>query len=362
MKNIYYYLAFSHFLGIGPMRFRCIMERYGDVKKGYEAPIKDIKELFGPSLATRFDQFRSTFSPQKKFQTLLDKNIETIPCNDIRYPPQLLTISDPPICLYAKGDLKRINFSKDHFIGIVGTRKPTSYGQQVARIFSQFLSMAGFVIVSGMAMGIDAISHKAALDAERKTIAVLGCGVDIIYPPINKNIYDAIIATGGLVLSEFPPGHTVLPGLFVARNRLISGLSKGILVIEGAKDSGAFITARYAAEQGKDVFAPPAPITSAMSEAPNTLLKQGAKLVTSPEEIIEEFGLRVIPEKKREIETQLSQEERKIYQFISTEPRLIDEIVQHLCFSVESVSGILSTLELKGVVEKNEEGKYQMKY
>src|SRR3989344_6509680 len=160
-----------------------------------------------------------------------------------------------------------------------------------------------------MAIGIDSIAHQTALNNDGRTIAFLGCGVDIIYPAVNSNLYYKIINRGGLVISEFPPGEMVVKGLFIARNRLISGISRGVLIVEGAKDSGAMITARYAAEQGKEVFATPAPITSEVSEAPNILLKQGAKLVTSIDDILEEFNMRIAPKKKEEIEKELSGEE-----------------------------------------------------
>src|SRR3989338_348038 len=164
------------------------------------------------------------------------------------------------------------------FFAIVGTRKPTSYGIQVARKFAYELTEAGFIIVSGMAMGIDTVAHQAALDAGGKTVAVLGCGVNIIYPAINYQLYHNIIKSGGAVISEFPPDQTVLKGLFISRNRIISGLSKGVLIAEGGEFSGALITAKYAGIQGKDVFAVPSSINSEMASAPNLLIKQGAKI------------------------------------------------------------------------------------
>src|SRR3989344_5065464 len=182
----------------------------------------------------------------------------------------------------------------------------------MAKKFSAELTEGGFIIVSGLAIGIDAAAHLACINSGGRTIAVLGCGVDIIYPAINASLYYKILKTGGLIISEFPPGQTVVKGLFIARNRIISALSLGVLVIEGARDSGAMITARYAAEQGKEVFALPGPLTSKMSEAPNNLLKQGAKLVISVEDIFEEFHLQVAPKKAEDAEATLEADEKII--------------------------------------------------
>lgn len=360
-KDLPYYVGFSHFLGIGPTRFAALIGHFGNVKKAYLASQKELTEVIGVNWSEKFVKFRSLFDPVKKLEELKRKNIMVLQLRQRSYPKFLQEISDPPICLYIKGDLDNFDFSKDLCFAIVGTRTPTPYGQQIARKFAEELTQAGFVIVSGMAMGIDTVAHKACLKAGGRTIAILGCGVDIIYPAINRNLYNEIIEKGGFVLSEFPPGQMVEKGLFVARNRLISGLSMGVLVVEGAKDSGALITAKYAAEQGKEVFAPPGPITSAMSAAPNILLKQGAKLATSVDDILEEFNLRVAPKKKREIEKELDSKEKIIFEILRSEPKLSDEIVNQAKLSIDKVLNILSMLEIKGVIEKNSEGKYQTK-
>ncbi len=356
-----FYLAFSHFLGIGPARFAVLLNHFEKAKKAYEANVKDIGEVIGLVLAKKFAEFRNKFDPFKKLAELKAKRIEVIPLFMFSYPKSLGEISDPPICLYVKGNINTFDFEKLFLFAVVGTRKPTPYGEQVARKFAAELADAGFVIISGMAMGIDTVAHQAALDAGGKTIAVLGCGVDIIYPAINRTLYENIIKSGGLIISEFPPGQLVAKGLFIARNRIISGLSMGVLVVEGAKDSGALITARYAGEQGKQVFAPPAPLTSEMSEAPNILLKNGAKLVTSIEDILEEFNLKIVPKKKEEIEADLENEEKIIFNILQNEAKLVDEITNETKLTVESILNTLSMLEIKGVVEKNGEGKYQIK-
>ncbi len=360
-KDLPYYVGFSHFLGIGPTRFAALIGHFSDVKKAYLASQKELTEVIGSKWSEKFTKFRSLFDPVKKLDELKRKNIIVLPLGHHDYPKALQEISDPPICLYVKGDLDNFDFSKYLCFAVVGTRKPTPYGIQVTKKFSSELASSGFVIVSGMAIGIDTAAHWAAIDNGSKTVVILGCGVDIVYPGVNRRLYDRVIEKAGLVISEFPPGQLVEKGLFIARNRLISGLSIGVLVVEGAKDSGALITARYAAEQGKEVFAPPGPLTSEMSAAPNILLKQGAKLVTSIYDILEEFNMRIAPRKKEEIEKELNGQERVIFGILREEAKLSDEIVNQAKQSIDKVLNILSRLEIKGIIEKNSEGKYQIK-
>ncbi|OGG23805.1 DNA protecting protein DprA [Candidatus Gottesmanbacteria bacterium RIFCSPLOWO2_01_FULL_43_11b] len=203
------------------------------------------------------------------------------------YPRLLAEISDPPDVLYVKGDLATVNLEKT--IAVVGTRTMTPYGRKITKHLVTDLVKKGFTIVSGMAIGVDSIAHQSAIDKGGKTIAVLGCGVDIIFPPSNARLYWNIVNGNGVVVSEIPPGTRTSKEQFVTRNRIISGLSLGVVVIEGSDHSGALITAKYAAEQGREVFAVPGPITSKMSQATNILLKNGAKLVESADDIIEEL-------------------------------------------------------------------------
>ncbi len=358
-KNIIYHLVFSYFPGIGPVRFKYLIKNFGNARQAFEANEKKLTSLLGGNLTSKFIAFRSEFDPEKEIGKIKSKNIEVLCQEDSSYPQQLKNIPDPPICLFIRGDVKKLDFKNKYLIGVVGTRKPTAYGQQTAKKITANLAAAGFTIVSGMAIGIDTIAHQTALDYGAQTIAVLGCGVDIVYPEINYRLYRQIIDNKGLVISEFPPGKMVAKGLFVARNRLISGLSSGVLVIEGTKDSGALITARCAAEQGKEVFAPPAPINSALSEAPNFLLKNGAKLVTSADDILEEFDLKISPKKQENIKQKLNGEENRFFDLLM-ESKSADEICETLNLSIDRVLNILSALEVKGIIEKNSEGKYQL--
>lgn len=358
--NTKYYLGFSHFLGIGPMRFKALMQYFGDIKKAYEADESSISYIIGPYYSNSFVQFRNKFNAEEKIEELRKKQITIITQADERFPQSLKTIADSPICLYVKGDVNNFSFTKDFFIGIVGTRRPTSYGEQITKKFTYELANAGFVIVSGMALGIDTTAQETALDAKERTIAVLGCGVDIIYPPSNRRLYERIIKNRGLIISEFPPGRTVVKGMFISRNRLVSGLSRGVVVIEGVSDSGALITARYAAEQGREVFAPPGPLTSNMSAAPNLLLKQGAKFATSVEDILEEFNLKIIPKKLDSTRLNLTQDEKLIFNLLLNEPHSADEMVEKIKLSINEIFNLLSGLEIRRIVERNSEGKYQI--
>ncbi|MCS6956374.1 MAG: DNA-processing protein DprA [Patescibacteria group bacterium] len=361
MKNDFlYYLGFSHFLGIGPIRFSLLKKNFGSAKNAYLAKESELKDILGEKLTEKFISFRNAFDLEKKFDEIKKKDIKILTVDDDGYPSLLKNISDPPICLYIKGNFDFSSLDKLFSIAIVGTRKPTNYGIQIAKKFSFELAKAGFIIISGLAYGIDTIAHQSALEAQGKTIAVLGCGVDIIYPSANKNLYEKIIEKNGAVISEFPPGQTVLKGLFVSRNRIISGLSKGVIVVEGTADSGSLITGRYAGEQGKEVFAPPSPITSELSQAPNILLKQGAKLITSVEDIFEEFNLKITPKKQEEIEKNFSEIEKNIFQALKEKPLAVDDLVLKLNLSINEVLKNLSIMEIKNLVKKNNQGLYEI--
>lgn len=217
--------------------------------------------------------------------------IDKLTLDDPRYPRLLKEIPDPPKMLYVKATSTDVLGTRT--IAVVGTRQMTKYGAEVTRKLVRQLVSNGFTICSGMANGVDTVAHCAAIDAGGKTIAVLGCGIDIIWPPSNARLYTRIGEEGyGAIVSEMPLGMRPNKELFKTRNRIISGLSLGVVVTEGGEFSGALITARYAAEQGRDVFAVPGPITSPLSRAPARLIQEGAKLVETVEDILDEFNYR----------------------------------------------------------------------
>jgi len=356
-----YYLAFSYCYGIGPMRYKKLMEIFGDLKTAYQANQEELTQVLGLKIAIDFCRFRNTFNLDKTLCELEKKEIILVSQIDPLYPPHLLELTDAPICLYVKGKIDLYNWKDMMILAIVGTRQPTAYGSQLAKKFAFELAQAGVTVISGMALGVDALAHEGALQANGKTIAVLGCGVDIVSPPSNRWIYEKILKNEGLIISEFPPGHLVMKGLFVARNRIISGISAGVLVIEGTKDSGALITARYAAEQGREVYAVPGPISSSLSAAPNSLLKQGAALVSETQDIMNGFGVKKMSKNTNlETDQNLTKTEITIIKLLQKETLLTDEIINHLKSDSIQVSQLLSSLEIKGLIEKTNDGKYQL--
>lgn len=354
-----FYVAFSYCLGIGPMTFQKLLVHFTSAQAAYTASQKELRGVLGNKTVEHFLSFRSTCKPEKIVSEIRAKDINILPFGSEQYPSRLATISDPPICLFVKGTGP---FRWDeHAIGVVGARRPSQYGRQITRLFVNDLVSAGVTIISGLALGIDAAAHIAALEQKRKTIAVIGCGVDIVYPYENKHLYDSILHSDGYIISEFPPGQTVHPGLFVARNRIISALSEGVVVIEGTNKSGALITARYAAEQGREVFAPPVPLTSHLSEAPSILLREGATYVTSGNDILSSIGLEKGSKPFIEQREQLTSEEERMCLLLQEKPYSSDEIEELLSMKMTYVLQFLTDLEMKGIVVRNEEGKYGLR-
>ena len=290
--------------------------------------------------------------------------IEIISIDDPRYPALLKNIHDPPNVLYVLGKPEVL---KCRAIAMVGSRAATHYGRNVAGQLAEGLARQGFTIISGMALGIDTESHKGALAAGGMTIAVLGCGLDVIYPPSNHLLYKQIIESGAVV-SEYPLGTEPDNFRFPARNRIISGLSLGVVVVEATKRSGSLITANHALEQGREIFAVPGRIDSVKSTGSHALLQEGAKLVLNINDITEELapamqtqpggGLSRTAEAPSGVEG-LSPEEEKIYGFLDVYPSSIDEIVRQSGFAPQKASELLLLLELKGVIESLPGKSYQ---
>ncbi|MBI5452097.1 DNA-protecting protein DprA [Candidatus Gottesmanbacteria bacterium] len=363
-----YWLGFSAFPGIGPLRFKLLLKFFKSAELAWKADMKTLLDIgLGEKLTQKFDHFRKTFLLDDYISDIKKKDIRIVTIADKEYPFLLSQISDAPFLIYVRGDLTVLNdppAGGQPRIGVVGTRKITGYGEEATRKITQGLVSAGVTIVSGMAYGVDAVAHKTAVDSGGKTIAVLGCGVDIIHPRANTTLYWQIVKKYGAVISEFPIGMYADVGLFPARNRIISGLSLGIVVTEGAEDSGALITARYAAEQGREVFAVPGPITSSLSKGPLNLLKQGAKLVTDAEDILEE--LKINPKSKILISKQiqnpnfqnLNREEKIILELLQNESLHFDEIVKKSGISASQLGSLLTMMEMKKIIKDSGGGVY----
>jgi len=352
-------LGFSLSTGVGPMTFAKLVEKFTSPSSAFFAPAILLQPFFRQQkYFDAFISFRSHYDPEKELKKLAEKNVWAMTQYHKDYPEQLKNINDPPITLFGKGDRNIINLSRDICIGIVGTRRPTPYGIHVAEELGRACAAGGMVIVSGMASGIDTLSHKAAIAEEGRTIAVQGTGIDMIYPPENKELHERILKHYGIVISEYPPGFGISRGLFVLRNRIIVGLSKAVIIVEGGEHSGSLITARYAAENGRDVYAVPGQITSEMSIGPHILLREGAHILTSPKELLQEFGIqgeRFISVQKP---TDLIGNEKNIYDLLSVKKYYADEIGKKTELPVSDVLPILSLLEVRGIIEKCNDGRF----
>lgn len=281
--------------------------------------------------------------------------IEEIPAFDSRFPERLREIPESPGCIYLKG---RLPDPVEMTVGIIGARDGTEYGKMVARTLAKELSEYGISIISGMAYGIDTAAHEGALLGGGKTYAVLGCGVDICYPAINRNLYSKIQEEGGII-SEYPEGSPPLPHHFVARNRLIAGLSDILIVVEAKERSGTFITVDRALEQGKQVFVVPGRITDPLSRGCNRLLMEGASLCLSKEDILSCFSIEA--GKDNEKKPNLKGEEKRIYNALDLEGKHIDALYKELGIPLQSLYSVLVKMEIEGYCESFSSSYYRKK-
>lgn len=350
-----HWVAFSIFPGIGPVRFRLLYDYFKSAKAAWKASTSELKAInLGDKLTEKFDDFRKHFDPEDYLRQLEKEHVFVLTLNDSHYPKRLKEIPDAPFVLYVKGKKTDTPWDIERAIGVVGTRKITDYGRAVTERITAGLVSHGFTIVSGLAYGVDAVAHQMAIEMGGKTIAVLGCGIDIIAPPSNARLYHQIAEDGvGAVVSEMPLGLRPNKGLFPARNRIISGLSLGVVVTEGADDSGALITARNAAEQGREVFAVPGPITSPYSRGPARLLKNGATLVENVEDILAELGMDAKNSSAiaGQVYQYANEEEKQILEHLSDRNVYLDDIVRATGLATSQVLTTISLLEMKGVIK-----------
>ena len=359
MEQIYLN-AFNQIRPLGPVNLMRLVNYFPSLETAW---LKTNEEGFKNSginqkIAKEIIIKRGEIDPKKEWQKLEDKKIKIISFNSREYPPFLKEIPDPPALLYYKGD---ISLMADKCFAIVGTRNYTEYGKEATMLFASELANAGLTIVSGLAKGIDGFCHKAVLDSGGKTIAVLGSGLDEenIYPSQNRFLAKEISNNRGLVISEFPVGTGPWKQNFPQRNRIISGLSVGVLVIEAPEKSGALITANFALEQNRDVFALPGPIFSRNSLGPNNLIKLGAKPATEAKDIIEELGLSLPEENNKELKLE-TEEEKILWKIIreSGEPLHIDKIIENSGLAASKVTSSLTMMEIKGAVKSIGKGTY----
>ncbi|MDP3941560.1 MAG: DNA-processing protein DprA [bacterium] len=358
-----YWLGFSIFSGIGPKRFSLLLEKFGNAKDAWRSARAPLAETIGRTLADKFVAFRESFLLQDYLKRLHAEGVSFLTLDDKEYSVLLKQIKNPPFVLYVKGNIGILHpegsQSKDtpKRVAIVGTRKITSYGRDVSEMITTDLVHAGCIIVSGLALGVDAVAHKTALENKGKTVAVLGCGVDLCYPVANQALYNSILTDGGTIVSEYPLGQQPSKGSFPSRNRIIAGLSEAVVVTEGTEDSGALITAEEALKNGRKVFAVPGPITSSLSKGPLKLLQQGAKLVTGGEDILKELHIAANhPSLKIRRVKGETKEEQMIIDLLEGEALFFDELVKKTKIPAASIGEILSLLEVKGFITNSPDG------
>ncbi len=352
MSARHYWLGFNNVKGIGPARVRALREHFGNLERAWHASERELKAagLDRRSRASLLEARQQIDLPRLE-QQVDAAGAAALTLEDPDYPALLRELPDAPPVLYVKGTLT----DADRWaVAFVGTRRATVYGRDITYQLVAPLVHAGITIISGLALGIDAAAHKAALETGGRTIAVLGCGIDMVYPPEHRKLAEAITQNGALV-SEFPPGTQPEGKNFPVRNRIISGLALGVTVVEAPASSGALLTADAAADQGRDVFAVPGNVTAKSSAGTNRLIQSGAKLVMSAEDILDELNLTrdtvAVQTQMREVAPDDPQE-AAIASYLGDQPLHIDDLCQRADMPITQVSSLLSLMELKGIVRR----------
>jgi len=350
MNEKCYWIGFTYVKGVGSVRFKKLLDFFGNAKTAWEASPADLAEAgLSAKLTDRVAAVRRKVDLEKIWQNLEKQGIQVLTWVDENYPQRLKEIDQPPPVLYLRGEI----LAEDQFaIAIVGTRRVTPYGRQVTEELATSLAAGGFTIVSGLARGVDSIAHQAALRAGGRTLAVLGSGVDKIYPPEHRTLAKQIIGSGAII-SDYAPGTPPESSNFPPRNRIISGLALAVVVVEAGNISGALITAEFAAEQGREVFALPGNIYAPQSKGTNKLIQQGAHPLLSAQDILQALNLSRVSQHKRALKALPSDEiEAALLSALGVEPQHVDEIRNQTGLPVEKVSSTLVIMELKGMVRQ----------
>lgn len=345
-----YWVGFNLVKGIGAARLRRLIDYFGSVEAAWIAPSQSLLAAgLNQKLVENFLLLRSDVSLDRVWERLQESGIKVLTWEDQAYPKRLIEIDQPPPVLYLRGDLLP---EDDWAVAVVGTRRITGYGRQVAEEISSFLANNGITVISGLARGVDSVAHKSALDAGGRSLAVLGNGVDQIYPPEHRRLADAIVQHGALI-SDYPPGTPPDSVNFPPRNRIISGLSQAVVIVEAGERSGALITANFAAEQGRDVFAVPGNINAPQSKGTNRLIQQGANPLLDAQEILEMLNLtQIVEHRAARAALPVDPTEARLLGVIGHEPRHIDDICRQSDLPIDQVSATLALMELKGIVRQ----------
>jgi DNA processing protein len=346
-----YLTALAFFPKITYTRHKNLLQHFTDPADIWQAELEDLLEAkLEENIIYEFLKWRDLQPPEYFTNLLAQKNIYTLSVNEPGYPRLLKEINDPPHTLFVRGNLKDINTA----VAIVGTRQLSSYGRQACLDIVSPLAQKGITIVSGLALGIDGLAHEATLQAGGKTVAVLGGSVEknYIYPSAHNNLAEKIIESGGALVSEYPPGFLPTVYSFPARNRIIAGLCLGTLVIEAPVKSGSLITAYAALDYNREVFSVPHNITSASGEGCNKLLKLGAHVTLTANDILEALDLKITNEEiKEKTKLQLNEQEAVIYKTLSREPKHINQIIKETGLTSQEAGGTITMLEIRGIVK-----------
>jgi len=349
-----YWVGFNLVKGIGAVRLQGLLDFYGSLEVAWQAPADGLRSAGLPrKTLENLLHIRSQRSLEETWAYIQQRGIQVLTWDDDGYPRHLREIDQPPPVLYVLGALRP---EDDWAVAIVGTRRMTVYGRQVANELAAFLAQQGITVVSGLARGVDRIAHEAALQAGGRTIAVLGSGVDRIYPPEHRKLAEEIAAHGA-VISDYGPGTPPESVNFPPRNRIISGLAMATIVVEASQTSGALITASFAANQGREVFAVPGSIYAPQSKGANRLIQDGAHPLLKFEDILEVLQLNQIQEKQvartlLQPELSFSADEASLLRILADEPQHVDDICAQSGLSIGHVSATLTLMELKGMVRQ----------
>ena len=355
-KDTKYWVGFNLVKGIGPVRLEKLLAYFGSLQEAWQSQPHHLAAAgLNTKLCQQMIRIREETCLDRLTESLLVAGIQILTWDDPVYPERLRGINQSPFVIYLKGDLIEEDIWS---VAVVGTRRYSAYGRQVAELLTRTLAEQGITIISGLARGIDGIAHKQALDAGGRTLAVLGSGLDQIYPPEHRGLADRIIQQGG-VISDYPPGTPPDGSNFPPRNRIISALSKAVLVIEAGQKSGALITANYAAEHGKEVFAVPGKITAPLSKGTNKLIKLGAHPLLEAQDVLDFLNMKLVARQQVARRTLPGdQKEAVLFNAVGDEPLHVDELCNMTKLPIEEVTATLAIMELKGMVRKT----FGMKY
>jgi DNA processing protein len=342
-----FWLAIAAVPHIGPVRIERLLGRFGTLRQAWAAPQRELAAVLDSRALSALLNARAAQEPPRELEKYLTRGIDVVYPGHRQYPSLLAEISGRPSVLFVRG---RLTPADERAVAIVGTRRTTPYGRQVAEHIAKELAEAGVTVVSGLARGIDTVAHRAALSARGRTIAVLGSGVDVIYPAENRNLADQIVERGA-ILSEFLPGTKPDAQNFPARNRIVSGIAQGVVIVEAPSRSGALITASFAADQGREVFVVPGNVYSPASEGTNALLRDGARLVRSGTDVLEDLGLVGVDQQAAvQLRIPVDEVEGRILSVLDSDACHIDDIAQQTQLTAAQAGAVLLTLELKGLL------------